>query len=351
MTGYWTYQHLTPQANGMPLGGGVTVAPRSPDGRVGAHVYHELVGGLEGGDGEPETNVTHGAIVDDTFAAFLRANGLGHHLDPLPAPDTAGYCPLDGEPDCRDLTEADRQVREALQVSPRGGLLGCSLVETEATGHPTSPRAQHLVHVAEKVSIDWRTSALVRVGAHTHRYREWFRPGEEPDPNLPSAPPKLREPEHLLRTPPSVRRWYAEQVAAGRIVDSERLPSPSVRRELREKSGLSRPAVASQLGVSKEALRLWETGEREPEGENREKYQTLLAEWHGATEEPPKGACGARAGRAAAPRPAAVPRHTARPRSTSDNTADTRPPGDDRGLRTATGTRPDRSPDGVILAR
>jgi hypothetical protein len=233
------------------LAGGVTVAPRDPEGHVRAFVYHALLGNPEPGPtGETAVNVMHGAILDDTFARFLRVNGLGEHLIPLPEPDTAGHCPLDGEPDCRELVEADRQVKEAIQHSPRGGLLGFSIVEVDATGHPTGSRSQHLVHVAVKVSIDWRTSALVRVGAHTRRYREWFRPGEEPDPALPSVPPKLCEPEHLLRTPACVRRWYTEQVAACHIIDAERLPSPDVRKELREKAGLSRPKVAELVGVS-----------------------------------------------------------------------------------------------------
>jgi transcriptional regulator with XRE-family HTH domain len=51
------------------------------------------------------------------------------------------------------------------------------------------------------------------------------------------------------------------------------------RRQLREQAGLSRPAVAELIGVSAEAMRLWEIGDREPEGENRRRYVDLLVSW------------------------------------------------------------------------
>jgi hypothetical protein len=65
-----------------------------------------------------------------------------------------------------------------------------------------------------------------------------------------------------VATPKHVRDWYAAEVAAGRIVPPEHLPPPAVRKAVREAAGLSRPAVGAQLGITAEALRLWEEGLR-----------------------------------------------------------------------------------------
>jgi DNA-binding transcriptional regulator YiaG len=79
-----------------------------------------------------------------------------------------------------------------------------------------------------------------------------------------------------VATPRVVKDWFAAEAAAGRIIPPEQFPPPAVRRQLREAQGLSRPAVGELVGVSGEAVRLWETGDREPSGENRTAYLELL---------------------------------------------------------------------------
>jgi DNA-binding transcriptional regulator YiaG len=88
-----------------------------------------------------------------------------------------------------------------------------------------------------------------------------------------------------VATPKHVRDWYAAEVAAGRIIPPEQLPPPAVRRQLRESAGLSRRAVGELVGVSGEAVRLWETGGREPQGDNRGAYLSLLTSWQSGPQE------------------------------------------------------------------
>jgi transcriptional regulator with XRE-family HTH domain len=59
-----------------------------------------------------------------------------------------------------------------------------------------------------------------------------------------------------------------------------------VRRRLREAQGLSRPRVATRLGVSTDAVRLWEEGLREPQGANRARYRDLLTHWQSGLQQP-----------------------------------------------------------------
>jgi transcriptional regulator with XRE-family HTH domain len=91
---------------------------------------------------------------------------------------------------------------------------------------------------------------------------------------------------HLVRTPPVASRWFHGEVAAGRVGGGPQLPQPEARRQLRESAGLSRPQVAELLDVSKETVRLWEAGDREPEGGNRDRYLELLTRWRDAGREP-----------------------------------------------------------------
>jgi DNA-binding transcriptional regulator YiaG len=91
-----------------------------------------------------------------------------------------------------------------------------------------------------------------------------------------------------VATPQHVAHWYAAEVAAGRIVPPEQFPPPAVRRRLREAQGLSRPAVGELVGVSGEAVRLWETGDREPSGDKRNTYLDLLNQWANPPESEPE---------------------------------------------------------------
>lgn len=43
------------------------------------------------------------------------------------------------------------------------------------------------------------------------------------------------------------------------------------------KSGMTRSQIAAELGVSRHAVRFWETGERSPNHDNREKLLDLAA--------------------------------------------------------------------------
>jgi transcriptional regulator with XRE-family HTH domain len=54
------------------------------------------------------------------------------------------------------------------------------------------------------------------------------------------------------------------------------LPSPSVRRELREAAGLSQADIAAALGVSPAAVSRWEAGKRAPRGPWADLYRELL---------------------------------------------------------------------------
>jgi transcriptional regulator with XRE-family HTH domain len=55
-----------------------------------------------------------------------------------------------------------------------------------------------------------------------------------------------------------------------------RFPSPEARRVLRERAGISQNDIAVALGVTRTAVCLWESGEREPRAENLQKYLALL---------------------------------------------------------------------------
>ncbi|MDV7223607.1 helix-turn-helix domain-containing protein [Streptomyces prunicolor] len=54
------------------------------------------------------------------------------------------------------------------------------------------------------------------------------------------------------------------------------LPPPKERRRLREAGSLTQAQVATQVGVSRETVRSWETGRTNPRGRKREAYAKLL---------------------------------------------------------------------------
>lgn len=57
-----------------------------------------------------------------------------------------------------------------------------------------------------------------------------------------------------------------------------RLPTPSMRRAIRESAGVSQLRVASSLGVTRMTVSRWESGIREPRGEHLVSYVALLDE-------------------------------------------------------------------------
>jgi len=54
------------------------------------------------------------------------------------------------------------------------------------------------------------------------------------------------------------------------------LPSPSARRRLRERVGLSQEQIAQELGVDRAAVSRWESGVRSPRGATLRPYVELL---------------------------------------------------------------------------
>jgi transcriptional regulator with XRE-family HTH domain len=62
----------------------------------------------------------------------------------------------------------------------------------------------------------------------------------------------------------------------GRVQARSELPTPAVRRALREAVGESLDGVARVVGVTRQAVAMWESGERTPRGENLESYVEVL---------------------------------------------------------------------------
>ena len=65
------------------------------------------------------------------------------------------------------------------------------------------------------------------------------------------------------------------------VVEAKRLPSPLRRRALRADAGLTLAELASQCGVSKTSVWLWERGDVSPRGKNRIAYAKALDELKG----------------------------------------------------------------------
>jgi len=66
-----------------------------------------------------------------------------------------------------------------------------------------------------------------------------------------------------------------EQLAT-RVRARRELPTPTVRRELRRAAGVSLRDIADAIGVTREAVRLWELGQRRPRGANLDGYLEAL---------------------------------------------------------------------------
>jgi transcriptional regulator with XRE-family HTH domain len=65
---------------------------------------------------------------------------------------------------------------------------------------------------------------------------------------------------------------------ATRKRDQMRLPPPRRRRAIRVRAGVSLEEVGELVGVSGEAIRLWETGQRIPSEAHRDDYLDVLAD-------------------------------------------------------------------------
>jgi DNA-binding transcriptional regulator YiaG len=63
---------------------------------------------------------------------------------------------------------------------------------------------------------------------------------------------------------------------ARRKASGARLPSPSRRRAIRVRAGATLDEVGELVGVSGEAVRLWETGQRVPSESHRGDYVDVL---------------------------------------------------------------------------
>ncbi len=63
-----------------------------------------------------------------------------------------------------------------------------------------------------------------------------------------------------------------------RIQTRRDLPPPPVRKALRKAAGVSLSEVAGIVGVTRQAVSLWEAGERTPRGANAAAYLEVLRE-------------------------------------------------------------------------
>jgi DNA-binding transcriptional regulator YiaG len=55
-----------------------------------------------------------------------------------------------------------------------------------------------------------------------------------------------------------------------------RLPSPAVRKAIREGAGVQVPELADHVGVTDRTVRHWEAGTRRPSGDNLVRYVEAL---------------------------------------------------------------------------
>jgi hypothetical protein len=130
-------------------------------------------------------------------------------------------------------------------------------------------------------------------------------PGPDPNPLMRARPVECRP----VDTPRYIRSWFADEVAAGRLIVAEKLPAPAVLRQVREAAAVSRSTAAEQLGVTAEAIRLWENGAREPAGDNPDRVSRAVVRVAGrpARTRRARGGQRRRAGRRVGLRRALVP--------------------------------------------
>jgi DNA-binding transcriptional regulator YiaG len=65
---------------------------------------------------------------------------------------------------------------------------------------------------------------------------------------------------------------------ATRKTSRTKLPSPTRRRAIRVRAGATLEEVGDLVGVTSEAVRLWETGQRTPSQAHRDDYVDVLDE-------------------------------------------------------------------------
>ena len=70
-----------------------------------------------------------------------------------------------------------------------------------------------------------------------------------------------------------------------RLQARRELPSPDVRRTLRRVAGASQADVAEVVGVTRQAVQLWEAGARTPRGTNLDAYLEVLRAFRRAVSE------------------------------------------------------------------
>jgi DNA-binding transcriptional regulator YiaG len=56
-----------------------------------------------------------------------------------------------------------------------------------------------------------------------------------------------------------------------------RVPDPAIARAIRKGAGVSQAAVAAEVGVTRQAIALWESGARRPSGAHIDAYAAALA--------------------------------------------------------------------------
>lgn len=60
-----------------------------------------------------------------------------------------------------------------------------------------------------------------------------------------------------------------------------KLPSPADAQAIRQAAGVTQKQVAEELNVHRLTVQRWETGERSPRGDNKQRYARLLRELKG----------------------------------------------------------------------
>jgi DNA-binding transcriptional regulator YiaG len=70
-----------------------------------------------------------------------------------------------------------------------------------------------------------------------------------------------------------------------RLEARRQLPTPDVRRTLRRVAGASQADVAEVVGVTRQAVQLWEAGTRTPRGANLDAYLEVLRAFRRAMSE------------------------------------------------------------------